>query len=99
MLSLPTEISSFNDFLNKFDMFYFCYGSIQPGFCLEVAHSYHWQFTKGYSEEQLNADILANKNLFDWKESNEFYYPNTNMFSGDNSQIGISGYVVRKWRM
>jgi hypothetical protein len=92
----PIVISSYNDFLAKFDSFYFAFDSIQPSFCLEVAHYYYWTFENGYTEQQLNKDILENKHSFTWSESREFYYPNTNMFSGDNSQKNIKGWVVTK---
>jgi hypothetical protein len=95
-MNKPVVINGFDDFLQKFDTFYFAFDSIQPSFCLEVAHYYYWTFGCGYSEQQLNKDILNNKNSFAWSESRQFYYPNTNMFSGDNSEKNIQGWVVTK---
>jgi len=92
----PIVINSFDDFLQKFDTFYFVFDSIQPSFCLEVAHYYYWTFDSGYSEQRLNKDILENRHMFSWRESFQFYYPNTNMFSGDNSQRDIKGWIVTK---
>jgi len=95
-MNKPVSISSFNDFLDKFDEFLFQDGSIEPTYCLEVAHYHYFEFIGGYTEQQLNNDIIENKNMFTWEETNEFYYPNTNMFSGDNSKKGIKGYNVKR---
>ena len=95
-MNKPIIISSYNDFLAKFDSFYFAYDSIQPSFCLEDAHYYYWTFDGGYTEQQLNKDIIANKDDFNWCETRQFYYPNTNMFSPDNSEKNIKGWIITK---
>jgi len=89
-------ISSFADFLSKFEQFLFCFGSIKPSLDLQVSDSYYYDFQNGYSKEQLNKDIVNNKDLFVWESTCEFYYPNTNMFSGSNEQRNIQGYFVNK---
>ena len=94
--SSPIIISSFEDFLSKFNQFYFAMDSIQPAFCLEYAHDSFWTFECAYSKQQLNTDIAANKHLFNWQETKAFYYPNTNMFSGNNAESNIKGYIVTK---
>ena len=90
----PIAISNFEDFLSKFNQFYFAFDSIQPALCLEYAYDNFWAFECGYSRQQLNTDIVANKHLFSWQETAAFYYPNTNMFSGSNAESNIKGYVV-----
>ena len=88
-------IHSFNEFLDKFQMFYFAGDSIRPSLCLQDHSDYFWTFEGGYNKEALNKDILANKNLFDWHKTSGFYYPNTNMFSKSNEERGIKGFIVR----
>ena len=90
---LPVTLKRFEDFINAFPVVYRSEGELQPGFCLNVAHCYHWVFEEGYTEKQLNNDVQNHANLYDWNDSQAFYYANDNMFSHSNEQKGIKGSI------
>lgn len=94
----PIIVGSFQDFLNQYQdsPIYYC-GGFVPDICLEYCVSYYITFVDGYLLEQLNTDLKngIEKELFETEKTSSFYYPNTNMFSGNNSQYGIKGYILR----
>ena len=88
-----TTIDSWEDFLSKFKDF-LVHTQLVPDYNLEVSGQYVYTFLNGYSMGQLVQDLVEHKDMFIWKPVHSFYWPNTNMFSGDNSQYGLGGYEV-----
>lgn len=89
----PVKIANMEEFVRCNEIIFWCNG-VQPDICLEVAHYFYWEFIDGYSEAALNADIQANADLFNWEETWDFYYPNTNMHSYSNEVRQIHGYYL-----
>ena len=92
------NISGFNDFCcyhTNGEPIYFVNGRLQNGFDLLTSVYYKYNFLFADSLEQIEKAIKDNWYMFDVKETTEFYYPNDNMFSGDNSEYHIPGYVLR----
>ena len=53
-----------------------------------------YNFTFVNSKRQIEKAIQENMYMFDVMEVDDFYYPNDNMFSGDNSQHRIKGCIL-----
>lgn len=94
----PIVVGNFQEFLNQYQNkpIYYCDGFV-PDVCLEYCVSSFITFVDGYSLKQLNADTKngIENGLFEIEKTNSFYYPNTNMFSGDNSIYGIKGCILK----
>ncbi len=88
-------IGSFADFTSSFDSFLFYRNELHLEHCLLVSVPRALQLAEGYTYDQLNRDILANKDLYVWEADSDFYWPNDNMFSPNNAVHGLSGFRVR----
>ena len=91
------EIKNFEDFL-KFHKdsrrpIYMVNGTLEPGYNMleRIESVYHFSYPD--LEQTIAEQLLANKRLFEIIPTNKFYYPNDNMFSGNNSWTGIKGEV------
>ena len=92
------NISGFVDFLcyhSTGEPIYFVDGQLKNGFDLLIPVHHRYNFLFASSLREIEKAIEENWYMFDTEETNAFYYPNDNMFSGDNSQYHIPGYVLR----
>lgn len=74
---------------------YLVCGSLRAGFDLLVDIKTRYRFTTPQVQKEIEAAIQKNLYMFDVIESPGFFYPNDNMFSGDNSQYHIHGLILR----
>lgn len=91
------NISGFVDFCEYHangEPIYFVNGRLYAGYDMLVRIDYRYNFLFEESKRETEKAILENIYMFDVKESNNFYYPNDNMFSGDNSERGIKGQIL-----
>ena len=91
------EIKNFEDFL-KFHKdsrrpIYMVNGQLEPGYNMLIRIESVYHFSYPALEQIITKQLLANKKLFEIISTNRFYYPNDNMFSGNNSCTGIKGEV------
>jgi hypothetical protein len=72
---------------------YLVNGQLRYGYDLlcDIHYKYNFWFD---CQAEIEKAIAENMYMFDVKETNEFYYPNDNMFSGDNSIRNIKGLVL-----
>lgn len=97
-MSYKPNISGFVDFCSYHtngEPIYFVDGHLYNGFDMLVSAHYRYNFLFASSLREVEKAIEKNWYMFDVEESNAFYYPNDNMFSGDNSQHHIPGYILR----
>ena len=90
------NISGFADFISwhgNGKPIYLVNGHLVPDFCLECNINYFFNFWFDCKEE-IEKAIQENLYMFDIKESDDFYYPNTNMFSMSNAEYGIKGLIL-----
>ena len=91
------SISGFSDFCQQHmhgEPIFLVNGKLYAEFDLLVNIKYRYHFTEHDSKQKIEQAIQQNMYLFDVRESNRFFYPNTNMFSGDCSEYGIKGQVL-----
>lgn len=95
-MSYVPKISGFTDLMihhSDGSKVYFMNGLVS-GFCLEDSLKSKYDITDNEALQSINDAIKANWYMFDVKPTKSFYYPNTNMFSGDNSSRNISGFIL-----
>lgn len=91
------NISGFADFTEyhrKGNPIFMANGHLFAGFDMLVDLRVRYNFTFEDSKNQIEKALHKNMYMFDVEEVNDFYYPNDNMFSGDNSERGIKGCVL-----
>ena len=91
------SIAGFSDFCQQHmrgEPIFLVNGKLYAGFDLLVDIKYRYHFTEHDSKQKIEQAIQQNMYLFDVRKSNRFFYPNTNMFSGDCSEYGIEGQVL-----
>lgn len=74
---------------------YFVSRHLFAGFDMLCDLRYYFNFIFPNTKKEIENAIQENLYMFDIFETNAFYYPNDNMFSGDNSEYGINGYVLK----
>lgn len=91
------NISGFVDFCEYHadgEPIYFVNGKLYAGYDMLVRIDCKYNFFFEESKSETEKAILQNMYMFDVRENNNFYYPNDNMFSGDNSIRGIKGQIL-----
>ena len=91
------NISGFVDFIEyhgKGKQIYMVNNHLYAGLDMLTDLRTCYNFTFANSQRQIEKAIQENMYMFDVMEIDDFYYPNDNMFSGDNSQYGIKGYIL-----
>ena len=90
-------ISGFTDFIeyhSNGSPIYMVDHHLYAGLDMLTDISTRYNFTFANSKRQIEKAIKENIYMFNVIPTDEFYYPNDNMFSGDNSQYGIKGYIL-----
>ena len=96
MENYKPNISGFADFCEYHangEPIFIVNGKLRNGFDLLVDATHKYCFWFDCCAE-IERAINENLYMFDIKETDNFYYPNDNMFSGSNSIKGIKGYVL-----
>ena len=91
------NISGFSDFCSfhsNGDPIYFVDGKLYAGFNMLERIDCKYNFTDVQARAATEKAITENMYVFDIEETNKFYYPNDNMFSGDNSERNIRGQIL-----
>jgi len=91
------NISGFSDFCQQHmrgEPIFLVDGKLYAGFDMLTDIKYRYHFTDNGVKQEIEQAIRQNMYLFDIRESSHFFYPNTNMFSGDCSEYGIKGQVL-----
>lgn len=91
------NISGFADFCaahGKGEPIYLVNGKLVADYCLEYPLSSKYNLLFNDSKKEIEKAIAQNLYMFNIKETNNFYYPNTNMFSHSNAIDNISGLVL-----
>ena len=91
------NISGFADFCSYHangEPIYFVNGRLYAGFDMLIMIECRYNFLFPESRRETERAIKENIYMFDIEETNSFYYPNDNMFSGDNSIREIKGQVL-----
>ena len=73
---------------------YFVNGHLYAGFDMLASIEYRYNFVLKNSQKEIEKAIMENMYMFDVTETDKFFYPNDNMFSGDNSIRNIRGQVL-----
>ena len=87
-------ISGFNDFCffhKSGEPIYLVDGKLQAGYDLLVDIKHRYNFTDSKVQSEVEQAIQENLYMFDITESNQFFWPNDSMFSGDSSESNILG--------
>ena len=91
------NISGFIDFCSyhaKGEPIYFVNGKLYAGFDMLADIECKYNFYPPKSRAETEKAIRENMYMFDIEESSSFYYPNDNMFSGNNSMRRIKGLIL-----
>ena len=91
------NISGFVDFCSYHSQgypIYFVNGHLYAGFDMLASIEYRYNFVLKNSQKEIEKAIMENMYMFDVTETDKFFYPNDNMFSGDNSIRNIRGQVL-----
>ena len=91
-------ISGFTDFCkyhSNGEPIYFVRGRLYAGFDMLVRVDCKYNFTLPTSRREVERAIVENLYMFDVEETQDFYFPNTNMFSKSNEIRNIKGYVLK----
>lgn len=92
------NISGFADFCEWHKdgkLIYIVNGHLYAGLDMLCDLKYYYNFLFPNTKAEIENAIQRNLYMFDVEETNQFYYPNDNMFSGDNSEHGIKGYILK----
>lgn len=74
----------------------FYHNGLRIGYDLLISFENFYRLD-GVTKKELEDWLIMNEKHFVVEESRHFYWPNDNMFSGDNSIKNVLGYVL-KWR-
>lgn len=92
------SIKDFDDFIQwhkeKDEPIYWAFDHLQYGFDLLCNINYKYDFADKGTRAKIEKSINDNWDKFDVEERSDFYYPNDNMYSYDNSTYGLKGYVL-----
>ena len=91
------NISGFSDFCSYHSNgtpIYFVRGKLYADFDMLTSIECRYNFVFSNSKSEIEKAILDNIYMFDIEETDQFYYPNDNMFSMDNSIKNIRGKVL-----
>lgn len=91
------NISGFVDFCSYHangKPIYFVNGRLYADYNMLVRIDYGYNFTDKKARAETEKAITDNIYMFDAEDTKAFYYPNDNMFSGDNSIRGIKGQIL-----
>lgn len=91
------NISGFVDFCSYHangEPIYLVNGKIYASFDMLSMIECRYNFLFSDSKKETEKAIMENMYMFDVVETNQFYYPNDNMFSGNNSIKGIKGNIL-----
>lgn len=97
MLKGVPNISGFVDFCSyhaKGEPIYFVNGKLYAGFDMLAMIECRYNFLSPKSREETEKAIMENMYMFDVEALSSFYYPNDNMFLGDNSMRKIKGLIL-----
>lgn len=91
-------IKNYNDFLSYHSdgsKIYWCYDRLQYGLCLLCGIQNKYRFESEKVRDEIEHKIRSEwNNSFDVEETRGFYYPNDNMFSGNNAVYDIPGFIL-----
>ena len=91
------NISGFSDFCSwhkNGQPIYIVRGQLYADFDMLTSIENRYDFLFPDSKREIEKAISDNMYMFDIEDTNKFYYPNDNMFSGDNSIKGIKGQIL-----
>lgn len=98
MKKYTPNISGFVDFCEYHangEPIYYAGGHIYASFDMAVRLDCKYNFLFRGSVCEIEKGIASNMYMFDVEETDDFYYPNTNMFSMSNAENNIKGYILR----
>lgn len=90
------NISGFADFCEYHadgKPIYIVDGKLRHSLCLlsDIRYKYNFLFD---CKAEIEKTIVENMHMFDVEETKGFYYPNDNMFSGNNAIRNIKGQIL-----
>lgn len=92
------NISGFVDFCEYHangEPIYISGGNLYADFDMLKRLDCKYNFVFANSRQEIEKAIADNMYMFDVEETQQFYYPNSNMFSMSNAERNIKGFVLR----